>query len=172
MSAELLNVDLYTDGACSGNPGAGGWGFVLKCKSKEKQESGFEPNTTNNQMELMAVIKGVQAINKPCNLTIYTDSAYVHNAFAQHWIENWLANGFKTAKKQEVANKELWLELLEELKIHKYKFVKVKGHSDNFYNNVCDKLATTEIKNNMSDNAQNSNKNLDNVCQCNNNTNE
>jgi len=148
MSNNLLDVDLFTDGACSGNPGAGGWGYVLKCKNKEKQASGFKQDTTNNQMELLAVIEGVKAINKPCNLTIYTDSAYVFNAFDQNWIGTWQNNGFKNSQKKEVANKELWLELINILQIHKYKFVKVKGHADNEYNNICDKLATTAIKNN------------------------
>lgn len=143
---DLMDVDLYTDGACSGNPGAGGWGFVLICKSKEKRMSGFEANTTNNRMELMAVIEGIKAIKKTCNLTIYTDSAYVHNAFTQGWIENWQKNGFKNAQKKPVANRELWLELLSLLENHNVKWIKVKGHTDNFYNNICDKLATDEIK--------------------------
>lgn len=146
---EFLDVDLYTDGACSGNPGAGGWGYVLICKAKEKYKemSGFKENTTNNQMELTAVIEGVKAIKKPCNLTIYTDSAYVHNAFTQGWIENWLKNGFKNSQKKEVANKALWLKLIDLLKTHNsVTWVKVKGHADNYYNNLCDKLATDEIK--------------------------
>lgn len=142
----LLDVELYTDGACSGNPGPGGWGFVLKCKNKEKQVSGYSENTTNNIMELTAVIKGLEAINKPCNLTIYSDSAYVCNAFIQDWITSWQNNGFKTSKKTDVLNKDLWLRLLELLQVHNYKFIKVKGHADNTYNNICDKLATSEIK--------------------------
>lgn len=142
----LLNVDLYTDGACSGNPGPGGWGFVLMCKSKEKRMSGYSESTTNNIMELTAVIEGVKAINKPCNLSIYSDSAYVCNAFNQNWIENWQKNGFKNSQKKEVANKELWLELINILEKHNYKFVKVKGHADNEYNNICDSLATGEIE--------------------------
>lgn len=148
MEENFLDVELYTDGACSGNPGDGGWGYVLRCKGKEKQSSGFCKDTTNNQMELTAVIEGVRAIKKPCNLTIYTDSTYVHDTFEKHWIDNWLKNGFKNARRQEVANKALWLELLELLKMHSYKFVKVKGHADNEYNNLCDKLATTAIKDN------------------------
>ena len=149
-----MNVDLYTDGACSGNPGAGGWGFVLLCKTKEKDKkmSGYEENTTNNRMELMAVIEGIKAIKKTCNLTIYTDSAYVYNAFTQGWINNWLQNGFKNAQKKPVANKELWLELLSLIEKHNVKLVKVKGHSDNVYNNICDKLATDEIKKHKEDN--------------------
>ncbi len=142
----LLDVELYTDGACSGNPGPGGWGFVLKCKNKERQDSGYSENTTNNIMELTAVIKGLEAINKPCNLTVYSDSAYVCNAFIQNWITSWQNNGFKTSKKTDVLNKDLWLRLIELLQIHNYKFVKVKGHADNNYNNICDKLATSEIK--------------------------
>lgn len=143
---ELLNVDLYTDGACSGNPGMGGYGAILLCKNREKQISGYFENTTNNQMELTAVIEGVKAIKKPCNLTIYTDSAYVHNAFKEGWIDNWLQNGFKNSQKKEVANKDLWLTLLDLLKEHNVTWVKVKGHADNKYNNLCDKLATDEIK--------------------------
>lgn len=142
----LLDVELYTDGACSGNPGPGGWGFVLKCKNKERQDSGYSENTTNNIMELTAVIKGLEAINKPCNLTVYSDSAYVCNAFIQDWITSWQNNGFKTSKKTDVLNKDLWLRLIELLQIHNYKFIKVKGHADNNYNNICDKLATSEIK--------------------------
>ena len=142
----MKEVKLYTDGACSGNPGPGGWGFVLKCKNKERQDSGYSENTTNNIMELTAVIKGLEAINKPCNLTVYSDSAYVCNAFIQNWITSWQNNGFKTSKKTDVLNKDLWLRLIELLQIHNYKFVKVKGHADNNYNNICDKLATSEIK--------------------------
>lgn len=148
MNKDLLSVDLYTDGACSGNPGNGGWGCVLICKNKEKQLSGFEKNTTNNKMELLAVINGIKAIKKECNLTIYTDSAYVHNAFSQGWINTWILNGFKNSQKKPVANKEMWLELLDLLKGHNVTWVKVKGHADNFYNNICDKLATDEIKRN------------------------
>lgn len=148
----LLNIDLYTDGACSGNPGPGGWGYVLLCKIKDKRMSGYEENTTNNRMELMAVIEGIKAIKKPCNLTIYTDSAYVYNAFTQGWIENWLQNGFKNAQKKSVANKELWLELLSLLEKHNVTWVKVKGHTDNYYNNICDELATGEIKKNKKNN--------------------
>lgn len=146
MGEKLLDVDLYTDGACSGNPGIGGWGYILLCKNKEKQASGCCENSTNNQMELLAVIEGVKAIKKPCNLSIYTDSAYVHNAFNQNWIDTWQKNGFKNSQKKEVANKKMWLELLDALQKHNFKFVKVKGHSNNYYNNVCDKLATDAIK--------------------------
>lgn len=146
MGKKFLDVELYTDGACSNNPGAGGWGFVLKCKNKEKHVSGYEEYTTNNRMELLAVIMGVRAVNNPCNLTIYTDSAYVYNAFDQNWIGLWQNNGFKNSQRKPVANKDLWVELIDNLNLHNYKFVKVKGHSDDYYNNICDKLATTAIK--------------------------
>jgi len=142
----LLNVDLYTDGACSGNPGMGGWAYILLCIGKKKECSGFCLDTTNNKMELQAVIEGIKALKKPCNLTIYSDSAYVCDAFNGKWIDNWLVNGFKNSKNQPVSNKELWLELLELLKKYNYKFIKVKGHADNEFNNMCDKMATGEIK--------------------------
>ena len=102
---ELLNVDLYTDGACSYNPGPGGWGYLLICesKNKEKYDSGYKEHTTNNEMELTAVIEGIKAIKKPCNLTIYTDSAYVSNAFLQDWISSWKNNGFRNSNKKEIA---------------------------------------------------------------------
>ena len=144
----LCYVDLYTDGACSNNPGAGGWGCVLICKNKQKRLSGYVEYTTNNRMELLAVIEGVKAVQKKCNLTIYTDSAYVYNAFEQGWIEKWKKNGWRNADKKPVANKEMWFELLDLLSIHKFTFVKVKGHADNEFNNLCDKLATDEIKKN------------------------
>jgi len=149
LMSEFLNIDLYTDGACSGNPGPGGWGYVLLCKEKEKYKemSGYNESTTNNQMELTAVIEGIKAIKKPCCLTIYTDSAYVHSAFTQGWINTWQLNGFKNSQKKEVANKEFWLELIDLISLHKtVNWVKVKGHTDNYYNNLCDKLATDEIK--------------------------
>ncbi|MGN1223081.1 MAG: ribonuclease HI [Christensenellales bacterium] len=158
MEEKLLDVDLYTDGACSGNPGKGGWGYLLICQSrnKEKYDSGFKEHTTNNEMELTAVIEGIKAIKKPCNLTIYTDSAYVSNAFLQNWIESWINNGFKNSSKKEIANKDLWLKLLSLLEKHNYKWVKVKGHADNKNNNFCDKLATTAIKENTEQKTSNS----------------
>lgn len=152
---ELLNVDLYTDGACSYNPGPGGWGYLLICesKNKEKYDSGYKEHTTNNEMELTAVIEGIKAIKKSCNLTIYTDSAYVSNAFLQDWVSSWKNNGFRNSNKKEIANKELWIELLSLLEAHNYKWVKVKGHADNKNNNFCDKLATNAIKDNMNKNS-------------------
>ena len=145
----MKDIILYTDGACSGNPGAGGYGYILFYKDKFKEFSGFEANTTNNQMEITAVIKGLNQIKEPCNVTVYTDSAYTMNAFEEKWIDNWIQNNWRNANKKEVKNKELWQELLKAIDRHNsVKWVKVKGHSDNFYNNRCDELARGEIEKN------------------------
>ncbi|MCE5189267.1 MAG: ribonuclease HI [Eubacteriales bacterium] len=139
-------VTIYTDGACSGNPGPGGWGAVLLYQDQKKELSGFEPDTTNNRMELTAVIEAIRALKAPCALSIYTDSAYVCNAFHNGWLQNWLGNGWKTASKRPVENQDLWLVLLDMLRIHEFTFIKVKGHSDNPLNNRCDELARLAIK--------------------------
>ena len=144
----MKEVELYTDGACSGNPGMGGYGIVLIYKGIQKEFSGFEKETTNNRMELTAVIEGLRKLKECCKVTIYTDSAYVCNAFENGWIENWKANNWKTSNKKDVLNKDLWLNLIWELSKHEVKWVKVKGHSDNELNNLCDKLAVNEIKKN------------------------
>ncbi len=141
----MKKVELYTDGACSGNPGVGGWGVVLIYGDYIKEFSGVNNLTTNNQMEITAVIEGLKRLKEACDITIYTDSAYTMNAFSEGWITNWQLNGWKTANKKPVKNAELWQELLNELAKHKVKWVKVKGHADNKYNNICDKLATGEI---------------------------
>ena len=141
----MKKIQIYTDGACSGNPGQGGWGAVLIYNGKEKEISGYEELTTNNRMEISAVIEALKLIKESCEIEIYSDSAYVCNAFNQNWIENWKHNNWRNASKKEVLNKHLWLELLNLLDKHIYKFVKVKGHADNKYNNRCDKLATTQI---------------------------
>lgn len=141
----MKHIDMYTDGACSGNPGPGGWGVVLIYKDLIKEFSGYNPETTNNKMEITAVIEGLKKIKEPCNITIYTDSAYTMNAFEQGWIRNWQLNNWKTANKKPVANQDLWITLLSLLSRHEYQFVKVKGHADNQYNNRCDQLATGEI---------------------------
>lgn len=147
---KLLKIDLYTDGACSINPGIGGWGYYLICSelNVEKHDSGFNPDTTNNQMELTAIINGLKAIKKECEVHIHTDSAYVYNAFTLGWVENWKMNGFKNAQKQPVANKELFLELDSLLQKFKVSWFKCQAHSNDYYNNLCDKLATNEIKKN------------------------
>ena len=146
MEAERKNVILYTDGACSGNPGPGGYAAILIYKGIEKEISGGEPNTTNNKMEIMAVVKGLEMLKEPCNVTIYSDSAYVVNSIEMGWIFNWQSNNWKKKDKSSVKNIELWEEMLKLLKIHNVKFVKVKGHSDNEYNNRCDKLAVSESR--------------------------
>lgn len=142
----MEKVTIYTDGACSGNPGPGGWASVLMYKDNKKEISGGEKDTTNNVMELKAVIKGLKLLKYPCEVDLYSDSAYVVNSFIQGWIYNWVKNDWKTSNKEPVKNKELWQELYELTKIHKVNFIKVKGHSDNKYNNRCDELARNAIK--------------------------
>ena len=142
----MEKVIIYTDGACSGNPGPGGWGVVLMYKGNKKEISGGKKDTTNNVMELTAVIEGLKMLKYPCEVDLYSDSAYVVNAFDKGWIYSWLKNNWKTAVKEPVKNQELWKELYSLTKIHKVKFIKVKGHSDNEYNNRCDELARNAIK--------------------------
>ena len=139
------NIILYTDGACSGNPGPGGWGAVLIFNGIEKELSGAHPSTTNNIMEITAVIEGLKALKRPCNVNIYSDSAYVVNCFEKDWINNWIKNNWVNSKKEPVKNKELWLELLNLTKLHNVTFNKVKGHSNVKYNNRCDELARNAI---------------------------
>lgn len=141
----MEKVIIYTDGACSGNPGPGGWGTILMCGDVKKEISGGKKDTTNNVMEVTAVIEGLKLLKYPCEVTIYSDSAYVVNCFAQGWIYNWQRNGWRTASKDPVKNKELWEELYGLTKIHEVEFKKVKGHSDNEYNNRCDELARKAI---------------------------
>jgi ribonuclease HI len=140
-------VIIYTDGACSGNPGPGGWASILMYKEHKKEVSGFTKDSTNNIMEMTAVIEGLKLLNKPCQVEVYSDSSYVVNAFNNNWIKNWEKNGWKTASKQPVKNKELWEELYRLTQTHKVAFIKVKGHSDNEHNNRCDELARGEIEN-------------------------
>lgn len=141
----MEEVIIYTDGACSGNPGPGGWGSVLMYKNTKKEISGGKEDTTNNVMELTAVIEGLKLLKFPCSVKLYSDSAYVVNAFNQKWIYGWLKNGWKNASKEPVKNKELWQELYDLTRIHKVEFIKVKGHADNEYNNRCDELARNAI---------------------------
>lgn len=138
-------VEIYTDGACSGNPGPGGWGAVLLFGPHQKEISGFTPETTNQRMEMLAAIKGMQSLKKPCQVKLYSDSAYLINAFTQGWIENWQQNGWLNAKKQPVSNADLWRELIKLAQKHKVEWIKVKGHSDNKFNNRCDALAKEAI---------------------------
>ena len=142
----MEKVVIYTDGACSGNPGPGGWGAILMYKGVKKEISGGSKQTTNNIMELTAVIEGLKMLKFPCEVDLYSDSAYVVNAFEQKWIFGWIKKNWKTASGDPVKNKELWEELYGLTKIHTVNFIKVKGHSDNEYNNRCDELARGEIQ--------------------------
>ena len=144
--ADLIHVDIYTDGACSGNPGPGGWGAILICRGVEKEISGGEKLTTNNRMELSAAIFALKCLKKPCDVTLYSDSAYLVNGFSAGWIVSWKRNGWKNSSKQTVSNIDLWQELDALSAIHRIKWVKVKGHADNEYNNRCDALAVAATK--------------------------
>ena len=142
----MEEVVIYTDGACSGNPGPGGWGTILMYKGNQKEIFGGKESTTNNVMELTAVLEGLKQLKFPCKVKIYSDSAYVVNAFTQKWIFGWIKNGWKTSNKEPVKNKELWESLYELTKVHQVEFIKVKGHSDNVYNTRCDELARGAIQ--------------------------
>lgn len=139
-------VLIWTDGACSYNPGPGGWAAILNYKGIIKEISGGEQSTTNNIMEIRAVIEGLSALKEKCDVTLYSDSAYVVNAVNEGWLKNWESSGFKTAANKAVKNQELWQKLSVLLTKHNVEFVKVKGHADNEYNNRCDLLARNEIK--------------------------
>ena len=138
-------VIIYTDGACSGNPGPGGWGAILMYKGLKKEISGGMKETTNNIMEVTAVIEALKCLKVESDVQVYSDSAYTVNAFNQGWIYNWMKKGWKTASGDAVKNKELWQELYDLTKKHKVEFIKVKGHADNEFNNRCDELARNAI---------------------------
>lgn len=143
----MQRVEIYTDGACSGNPGAGGWGALLRWKDVEKELSGAEEDTTNNRMEMTAVIEALQALKRPCNITLYTDSKYVMNGINE-WLPNWKKNNWKTAnKKTAVKNVDLWQKLDELIAQHEIRWVWVKGHNGNEDNERVDELARNAIKN-------------------------
>lgn len=144
----MKNVAIYTDGACSGNPGAGGYAAILIYGNNEKVVSGFEPHTTNNRMELKAVISGLSMLKEQCNVTVYTDSAYVANAFNKNWLKSWQINGWKTSTNKQVKNVDLWQDLIRLTNTHVVSLKKVKGHADNAYNNRCDAIAVKEIESN------------------------
>lgn len=139
----MKHVNIYTDGACRGNPGRGGWGAILVYGSIEKELSGGEPNTTNNRMELSAVIAALSALKEPCEVTLTTDSQYVANAIEKGWLQGWQKNNWRKSDKGQVLNVDLWQELLPLLDKHKVSFVWVKGHNGHPYNERCDVLATT-----------------------------
>ena len=142
----LKTVDIYTDGACSGNPGPGGWAAVLRFGVHEKELSGSMPHTTNNRMEVFAVISALGALKERCHVRIHSDSAYVVNAFKQGWIDNWQKRGWKTSDGNPVENQDLWRLLLIVVRKHEVEFIKVPGHADCAENNRCDELARAEIQ--------------------------
>ena len=139
-------VEIYTDGACSGNPGPGGWGAILRYKGIEKELSGGERETTNNRMELTAVIEALKALRESCTVTLCTDSKYVAEAFNQGWIYGWMKKNWKKSDGKPVANVDLWVSLMEQWKRHDVTIVWVKGHAENVYNNRCDELAVAQSK--------------------------
>lgn len=138
------HVEIYTDGACSGNPGPGGWGAILRFKGVEKELSGGDPETTNNRMEMMAAISALEALKRPCVIDIYTDSSYVRDGITK-WIFGWQKRGWKTADKKPVKNVELWQRLLEALRPHKVEWHWVKGHAGHPENERCDELARMAV---------------------------
>ncbi len=142
----MKTIILYTDGACSGNPGPGGWAALLMHGDHEKMLSGADPNTTNNRMEMMAVIEGLRALQKPCLVRVHSDSAYIINAFTQGWIDNWIRRGWKKADKKPVENQDLWRDMMQAMERHTVEWVKVKGHSDDVLNQRVDEQAVMESK--------------------------
>lgn len=147
MDKNLKKVTIYTDGACSGNPGPGGYGAILIYNGKEKEISGGEENTTNNKMEMMGVIKALELLKEKCDVDVYSDSAYVVNSINNKWVYSWKKNNWIKSDKSKAKNIDLWERLIELISFHNVKFIKVKGHADNEYNNRCDKLAVTAREN-------------------------
>lgn len=145
----MKKVYIFTDGACSGNPGEGGWGAILKYGTIEKEISGYCSNTTNNRMELSAVIQALCALREPCDVVLTTDSQYVVNGINNGWAKRWKENGWLKSGNKPAANADLWGELLELLLVHSVKFVWIKGHDGHPYNERCDKLAVSKYKNNL-----------------------
>jgi ribonuclease HI len=145
VNAELPHVVIHTDGACSGNPGPGGWGAILAFGDREKELKGGEPNTTNNRMELMAAIAALEALKRSCQVDLHTDSQYVHHGISQ-WINNWKRNGWKTADKKPVKNGDLWQRLDAAVQRHKVRWHWVKGHSGHDLNERADQLAVAAIE--------------------------
>lgn len=149
----MTGVEIYTDGACSGNPGPGGYGVILKYNNIIKELSGYCEKTTNNRMELLAVIKGLEALKRPCSVILYSDSKYIVDAMNKGWVTRWQKNGWMRNKCEPAKNKDLWERILKLTSVHKVSWVWVKGHADNEYNNRCDYLAVQEIKLNSNYNA-------------------
>jgi len=137
-------VTIYTDGACSGNPGPGGWAAILSYGKAKREISGGEKETTNNRMELLGVISALEALKEPCEVVVFSDSKYIVDAIEKGWAERWQKNGWMRNKKEEAKNPDLWERLLSLLKVHDVRFIWVKGHAENEYNNRCDELAVAE----------------------------
>ena len=137
----MKKVEIYTDGACTGNPGKGGFGAVLIYNGSEKQISCGYRKTTNNRMELMAAVESLRLLKEECDVSLYSDSKYLTDAINQHWIDSWVKNGWRKSDKKAVLNRDLWEALLELIKIHRISFIWVKGHAGNKYNELADRLA-------------------------------
>ena len=146
MDEKLKCVNIYTDGACSGNPGPGGWGAILEFGIHRKELSGYMAGTTNNRMELFAAISALGALKEPCNVKLYSDSNYLVQAFNDHWIDNWMKNGWKTSSGTKVENQDLWFILNAQTRKHHVEFFKVKGHADHPENIRCDELARNAVR--------------------------
>lgn len=142
----MKQVEIFTDGACSGNPGPGGWGAILRCGGTEKELSGGEKDTTNNRMELTAVIEALKALKYPCEVTITTDSKYVFESVTKGWVYKWKENGWRKPDRKPALNPDLWSELLNLLETHKVTFNWVKGHNEHPENERCDRLAVAECE--------------------------
>lgn len=140
---KLKKIKLFTDGACSGNPGPGGWAAILQYNGKEKEICGGEKDTTNNRMELTAVIQGLKALKEPCEVTVYSDSRYVVDSISKRWVFSWEKNGWRKSDKKPALNSDLWQELLKQIRYHETRFVWVEGHSGHPENERCDKLAVS-----------------------------
>lgn len=143
---QMKKVEIFTDGACSGNPGPGGWGSILRCNGIEKELSGGERDTTNNRMELTAVIEALKALKYPCEVTVTTDSKYVYESVTKGWVYSWQKNGWRKADKKPALNPDLWGELLILLEKHNVTFNWVKGHNEHPENERCDRLAVAECE--------------------------
>lgn len=146
MSIPQKKVSIFTDGACSGNPGPGGWGAILRYGTVERELSGGERETTNNRMELTAVIEALTALKEPCDVTVYSDSKYVIDAVEKGWARGWRARGWVKADKKPALNVDLWQQLLELLEQHSVHFIWIKGHNEHPENERCDRLAVAESK--------------------------
>lgn len=141
MANEFKKIELFADGACSGNPGPGGWGTILRFNGTEKELSGGSADTTNNRMEITAVLEGLKALKYPCSVTVTTDSQYVYNSITKGWAEGWRKNGWIKKDKKPALNADLWEELLNEIAKHEVNFVWIKGHNGHSENERCDALA-------------------------------